>query len=694
MRSIFILLIGLMAPLSLIAQLMSIGEPDTTKVPSIELGEIVISGSKNNMKLKNLPASVSLMTQTTIKDDNICNLTDITSIAPSVFMPDYGSRLTSPIYIRGIGSRINSPGVGLYVDNVPYFEKSAFNFDFIDIERIEVLRGPQGTLYGRNTIGGVINIKTVSPFNFQGAKAKVGIGSYGQYEANASYYHKFNDKLATSISALYNRKDGFYTNEYTGDQVDESEVLGFRHKLIWKPAANLSISNIASFEHSDEGGYPYAIYDSTQGEALPISYNDYSSYLRDMFSDALVFEYDAQNFTVKLTSAYQMLDDKQEIDQDFTPDSGYFVMQKQLQHMQSNELIVRSKDHPTYNWLFGAFQFWQQFDKTVDVLIYTPGMTVLKNYDHNIFGGALFHQSELTLGNLTLTGGLRVDIEKDRQDYTYDQIMAGTTTPIDDTVATQKYFEILPKIAANYRFNGTNIYATIARGYKTGGFNSSFDADHPEHMTFDSEYSMNYEIGVKTSLLNKQLYADMAVYYIDWNNQQIYESNPSGRGSHLTNAGQTVSQGLELTLKTVPFCGYVTTVTYGYNHATFSSYEVNDSVNYNGNFIPYAPRHTISARFSKTYELQHSDILDEMRISLLYTGVGKIYWDETNRSSQDFYSLFSTQISFIKDEFALNFWRKNLLEQEYHTFSFDALGNQYVQPGRPSHYGLSLTYNF
>lgn len=693
MRIIFILFAIVIFPMFSKAQIIAIDE-DTTKVPEIELGEIIISGSKNEMKLKQLPTSVSLMTQTTIQDDNIQSLTDVTSIAPNLFMPDYGSKLTSPVYIRGIGSRINSPGVGLYVDNVPYFEKASFNFDFFDIERIEVLRGPQGTLYGRNTIGGVINIKTLSPMDFQGIKAKVGIGSYGQYEANAGYYFKGSNKFATSLTALYKHKDGFYTNEFNGKQLDKSDVYSFRHKVIWKPFNNFSVENIASYEHSDEGGYPYAVYDSTENEALPIMYNQPSSYLRNMFSDALVFRYDAEKFEIKLVSSYQMLDDEQSIDQDFTADSTYFVIQDQTQHMQANELIVRSKNNEFYNWLFGAFNFTQQFDKTVDVDIYSQNMVAHKAYNHNIMGNAIFHQSEFTFGNLSVIGGLRLNFETDKQDYTYDVEVGGNTMPMDDTTATSDFFEILPKFAVNYRFNGTNFYTSISRGHKTGGFNSSFDADHPEHMTFDSEYSMNYEIGVKTSLMNKQLYADLALYYIDWDNQQIYESNPSGRGSHLTNAGQSVSKGVELTLKTIPFCGYVTTLTYGYTHATFAEYVVNDSVNYNGNFLPYAPRHTISARLSKTYELHNSNLLDKMRISLLYTAAGKIFWNEENTMSQKFYNLFSTKISFIKDDFALNFWQKNLTETQYHTFAFDAMGREYVQPGKPSHYGVSLSYNF
>ena len=115
-------------------------------------------------------------------------------------MPDYGSKLTSPVYIRGIGSRINSPSVGLYVDYVPYFEKAAFDFDFFDIKRIEVLRGPQGTLFGRNTMGGIVNIVTTSPMDYQGNHINLSAGNYGTYSLNAGHYGKINDKLGYSLA--------------------------------------------------------------------------------------------------------------------------------------------------------------------------------------------------------------------------------------------------------------------------------------------------------------------------------------------------------------------------------------------------------------------------------------------------------------------------------------------------------------
>ena len=133
---------------------------DSTDFPAVELNEVRVISSREirNNKIVELPSAVSVLDMNTLKQEEVTTLNDISAIVPNLFMPDYGTRLTSPIYLRGIGSKINSPSVGLYVDNVPYFEKASFDFDFFDIERIEVLRGPQGTLYGRNTMGGILNI--------------------------------------------------------------------------------------------------------------------------------------------------------------------------------------------------------------------------------------------------------------------------------------------------------------------------------------------------------------------------------------------------------------------------------------------------------------------------------------------------------------------------------------------------------
>ena len=124
----------------------------------------IISNPKWDSKLFEFPGSISYLNTGNLDEMNIRSVKDISTVVPNLFIPDYGSKLISSAYIRGIGSRINSPAVGLYVNNVPYLDKSAFDFDFIDIASIEVLKGPQGTLYGRNTMAGLVNIKTLSPF--------------------------------------------------------------------------------------------------------------------------------------------------------------------------------------------------------------------------------------------------------------------------------------------------------------------------------------------------------------------------------------------------------------------------------------------------------------------------------------------------------------------------------------------------
>jgi outer membrane receptor protein involved in Fe transport len=659
------------------------------------LGEVEIKASKENLTLNKMPASVSMIDAERITDNEVISLPQITSLAPNFFMPDYGSKLTSPVYIRGIGSRINDPSVGLYVDNVPYFQKAAFDIDFFDISSIEILRGPQGTLFGRNTMGGLVNITTLSPMTHQGTHVKLSAGTYGEYLLNAGHYGKVKDKFGYSISANLLRQNGFFTNAYNNQKVDEMDSYGLRSKLHWKVSDRFSIENIASFERSRQGGYPYAIYNDSIGAPEEINYNQFSSYDRDLFSDALILKYRTERFEILATTSFQFLKDQQEIDQDFTADSLYFITQRQEQQMLSQEIVVRSNKKQKYDWLFGAFGFIQNLDRAVDVDVYSGNMTMFKEYDHVISGYAVFHQStlnDLLVKNLSLTAGIRIDFENDELQYKYNLLRNDVLTNMEDTLyPALDYFEVSPKISLNYFHEGRNYYATITRGFKTGGFNSTIE--RPEDLTYGPENSWNYEVGIKTPLFNDVAYMQFALFYIDWENQQIYQPVPSGQGSMLKNAGQSVSRGLELMIKTKPFKGFVPSVTYGYTHATFIKHEVDSVTNYNGNFIPYVPRHTASFQLNKEFHMEHTSWIDKIRTTLTYQGAGKIFWDEENTVAQPFYSLVNAKISFVRDAFKFELWGRNLLNTEFQSFYFEALGNKYVQSGRPLQIGINFSVN-
>lgn len=666
---------------------------DSINIKQYELNEVEVVASRNNSKLKEMPASVSIISSKTIEQSGIQSLYGISATTPNLFMPEYGSKLTAPLYIRGIGSRINAPSVGLYVDNVPYFEKSAFAFDFFDIQQVEVLRGPQGTLYGRNTMGGIINIITKTPIDYQGIDLSLNAGTYGSYSFNGGYYGKAGDSFGYSLAVSLLHNDGFFKNTFNNTLVDNLNSLGVRNKLIWNISKRMSVENIFSYEKSKQGGYPYSIYDAKKDSIAPINYNEYSFYNRDLLSNALVAKYNTYAFEIKSVTAYQYLKDLQSIDQDFSELSSYYVTQRQKQNMISQEATIRSKGKSRITWLFGIYGYIQLFDNEVNVMTYAKKTLSSKYYDHTIKGAAAFHQftiNDLLIKNLSLTGGVRFDIERDGMDYQNDITVNGVLTSSTTTgYPTLKSSEFIPKIALSYKVGQTNIYAAVSKGYKTGGFNSSFD-DVEKDLHFKAESSINYELGAKSPLLWKRFFGDITLFYIDWDNQQIAQSLNSGVGTKLTNAGKSTSKGVEASFTMVPFAGFDGSISYGYTDAKFDSYVVSSTLNYNGNRLPLVPKQTLSVQAGKNFRVKSSILLDNIRITAIYRGIGDIYWTEKNDSKQKYYSLLDARLSFSKKRFTLELWGKNLTSTSYKAYYFEAMGKKFVQKGRPTQLGVNV----
>lgn len=677
---------------------------DSTKFPPVELDEIQVKAEKQQDKLQHLPLSVTAISGAKVESQQIRSLKGISAQIPNFFMPDYGSKLTSPVYLRGIGSRINSPSVGLYVDNVPYFEKAAFDFEFFDIERIEVLRGPQGTLYGRNTMGGIINIYTKEPERYRETRLSFDAGNYQNFKTMLYHNQPLGESWNVVLSGVQAHHGGFHTNDFNEQKVDELESYSGRIKTVFQPSQNFKTQWVVSMETSQQGGYPYAVFDTQTMESAPINYNQYSSYERDLLSSSLSLEYKKPNFVINSMTSYQFLDDCQKIDQDFMPQNFFFVRQAQKQHTLAQEVNIHSRNPERYKWIFGAFAFTQLFDRAVDVdygedaisAYNLPGaMSKYKLYDHSISGAALFHQSTLKnfpAKKLALTAGIRIDYEKSILDYRYDMTLNGSEIPKDAFESDLEYFEILPKVALKYQLSENfNSYLSVAKGYKTGGFNSTIERD--EDRTFDPELSWNYELGFKTKFLKNRISANLSLFYIDWKNQQIYQPVPSGQGSMLKNAGKSVSKGAELELISRPMRYFKVVAGFGYTDARFVKYQRDENRDYSGNFIPYIPKFTLNVGSFYSFVLKNK-ILKTIQVQVNYRHIGKHYWNEENSSFQSDYGLLNSQISFDTRYVSLGFWAKNILSSSYHSFYFEALGNAYVQKSPPALFGVSLDVRF
>ncbi len=675
---------------------------ETDTVKNYKLDEITIKSPKYNRNIFEIPAAATLLPERFIETSKVENLTDISGIVPNFFMPDYGSKLTSPVYIRGVGNRINTPAIGLYVDDVPYFEKSAFNFDFFDIERVEVLRGPQGTLYGRNTMGGLVNIITKNPGKEQYTSVSVDYGNFNQIRTGIAYNQPLGKKFAVLANLHQTHNDGFYTNVYNNSKVDKLNSYSGRVKMQFTPSEKFRTFLNVQYEDSKQGGYPYAIFNDATMKAEDINYDMESVYNRKMLSSGLNMQYSAEKFDIRAVSSFQSVKDFQGIDQDFTPKSLFYVDQDQKLDMYSQEINIQSKENKTYDWLFGVFGFKQVLDKSVSVEYGADGLVTYrlpyssysytKWYDNTNSGIAFFHQSTLKFGGFSVTAGIRADYEKATLDYVYDKFKNNVQSNAEAAVSDMDFFEILPKIAFKYSISDyLTPYATIAKGYNSGGFNATFERE--EDRSFKPEDSWNYEVGFKAKWLQQRIYTNLNFFYIDWNNQQIYQTVPSGTGSMLTNAGKSESKGVEFEFKILPAKDLELWLATGYNEAKFIDYVKNETTDYSGNYIPYVPKFSLNVGANYKIEIK-KNWLDDIRFNLTYNGFGKHYWNEDNVAYQDYYGLLNHRITFEKGNVAFSFWGKNILNAGYNSFYFQALGNSYAQIGKPATVGVNLKVTF
>ena len=692
------------------------GQENKTHLPDsvyyfdhVNLDGITVSGEKREQSIRETPAAMTALSSLKMDQNRVLNLTNITGLVPNLFMPDYGSKLTSPIYIRGIGSRINSPSIGLYLDGVAHFEKASFNFDFLNVKQIEVLRGPQGTLYGRNTMGGIIHVITHEPQNQRRTFIAEEFGSYGSLNLQFSHNQPLiKDVLGLQVAGQYRKRNGFFSNEFTESMVDKQKSGSARIKLKYTPGTRFSLQFSASMERSREGGYPYGIMnkeDSTQTMPI-IGYDHVSTYERDMLGSSIKMAYKWNKMELVSITGYQYIDDFQDIDQDFTPQNLLVVTQDQQQHLMTQELLFKSRNTKKAEWLVGAYGFNQQMDRIVDVgykedavpMFRLPGvMNKVKSYGFTNQGWAVFGQfrvKDVLVDGLDFILGARLDQETDSLDYVYDLHMGGNEIPQSNFKQGFGFFEFLPKAALNYSISQqVSTYASITKGYKSGGFNSTFEL--PEDESFGSEYSWNYEWGIKTGTKNNKYMMNLAIFYIDWTDQQIYQPVPSGQGSMLKNAGKSRSLGFEIEALARPIKNLTTNVSIGYTNAKFVDYVRDETkdINYSGNMIPYVPAYTWYA--GATYRLPlYKKFVDEIHFNANIAGIGRIYWNDTNTIDQDPYQLVNVRIDYQFKSFTFGIWSRNLLNTEYTAFQFSALGNQYAQPGNPRLLGLSFSSRF
>lgn len=664
------------------------------------IDEVSVVGFKQD-RASISPVSQQAIGERFIENNQLMGIRDLSGMIANFYMPDYGSRQYSPIYIRGIGSRVNSPSVGVYVDGIPYFDRTVLDMDLFGVSKVEVLRGPQGTLFGRNASAGLINVFTRSPLDYQGTSARVSYGSYNDLLVAASTYNKVSHNFGLSLAANYHHTDGFLTNIFLNNKADRMDNGTIRLGAAWKPTERWTSRFTATLDLTRQNGYPYAPYNPQTGILQPIAYNRESSYRRLVGTLGMSWRYDADGWSLNSQTAFQHNNGRIEVDQDYSPQDIFAVKMPHRQNQVSQEFTLRSTNDSRYQWIVGAFGFHQQDHFTVYTTRIASKLYEVNQNKLPTMGFAFYHVSTFNIvKGLWASAGIRFDWEKNslknfsKKIKLTDPNEPPILKPLDPKDgwqitgfdASRIDRQITPKFTLKYQFTPFHmIYATVAKGYKAGGFNAvrETDADY----TYKPEHTWNYELGAKWSFLKGLLAFEASAFYIDWQHQQLSVTVPA-LGNVVRNVGHSNSKGFELALNATPLPSLSLQASYGYTYAKMLEARMGVGKDYSGNMLPLVPRHTLS--FNANYVVNNlGRIADKLMFNANLTGVGPLYWREDNAVKQSFYTLLNLKAALTRGIFTLEVWSRNTLATHYLSYYFVA-PKPMAQKGKPFTIGTTL----
>lgn len=766
---------------------------DSSKVFDID-EVVVVSQPKENYRLRQQSLSSTSVGGFQIQKLGTRDLRELSSYIPNFVMPNYGSRLSSAMYVRGIGSRVNSPAVGIYLDGIPVMSKSAFNLHHYQTSRIDVLRGPQATLYGQNTEGGLVRIYSRNPFEYEGTDLKLSYGSRYYRNVELAHYHRINDHLAFTVAAFNDAQKGFFRNTNTGNRADKYDEAGGKIVLKAKLNRGWNVDLLANYQYVDQNGFPYGKLDLETGKAsLPSTTFD-GTYLRHSFISGVTVNHTGADYSFASTTSYQYLKDKMNMDQDYLPADYMSILQEQLQNSLTQEFTLKSNRAVGgfWNWTAGGF-FSYQWLKTNGPVFFNEGMTqpignAIQQQMYNAMlnamaqkmvaqgmpekkakaaaakaiekaGGVsmnvnmgapgLYHTPQWNLGffhesnfnitdRLTATLGLRYDLMHTAIHYdasAYMQMTANVmgkkaTYVLDSSLdheVSDDYSQLLPKFGLNLKIDelGSNVYATVSKGYRAGGYNIQMFSDvlqtelnanrnqamrgdyhipHTEEdyqridktIAYKPETSWNYEAGAHLNLFDHMLHFDLSAFYMKVTNQQLsVMAGNYGFGRMMVNAGKSHSCGIEAALRGQFFDGkFDWAMSYGYTRSKFDKYvdgEGEDAVDYKGKYVPYVPQHTMAA-------MADYRLTDWLTLGANVNAQGKTYWDNANTYSQKLYAVLGAHVDLNFKAFNVSFWGRNLTDTNYNTFAVDnsATGTKeyFAQRGNPFQCGVDVRFHF
>lgn len=683
-----------------------------------QLPEVIVTADKTETDMQKTSLSLSVLNANEIHHGRIWDVKDISAVIPNLYAAHPGD-LRSVISIRGITTSSYEPAVALYIDGVNQFSLDTYISQLNDIERIEILRGPQGTLYGRNASGGVINIITKQPDNHIRGFAGIDYGNFGLQRYTAGIgIPVITDKLFIGATGMVQRKDGFFRNKFTGSSYDDVDMNQVNYFLKYQPNKRLTFSiNVKHQLQLNSGAFPLV---SDMQEAFENPYtldqNRLSKMRDNTFNVSLTGIYKHDHYTLTSQTSYQdnyrFYEDP--IDGDFSSHDIIAVINNYGKKWNRSKVFMQEIrfSSPLHSvsglrWNMGIYGFKQENPVKQgtyygdDAEMYGSPVTNFTDIAINNltgYGFAGFGQIDYQLSSsLNLIAGLRYDHEYKKQQIEGAFLPDGGEAVITrtDTSTSEVYRNLSPKITLSYRLSKDhNFYGMYSKGFRAGGISQlSSDPSTPPLVPYDSEYSNNLEIGSKNMFVENRLRLNATLFYTQIKNGQIPVLMMPEALTLIRNAAKLESKGLELELSALPVKGFEFTYTFGYTHAAYKELIIADNgenKDLSGNKQIFTPKTTsfLSLQYSRSITAHTNSTLFAR---LEHRHIGKRYFNLANTIYQDADNLLNARIGFQYKRTEIALWVSNLMDKIYIDYAYDFGA---VHLAEPRMYGLTLKTSF
>ncbi len=697
---------------------------EADKSEAAKLGTITVTARKREETLQEVPIAVTAFSDQKLEDFNVEDLSDLGAQVPNMTIyAARGSSSTVTAYIRGVGQSDPlwgvDPGVGIYLDDVYIARPQGALLDVFDVDRIEVLRGPQGSLYGKNTIGGAIKYvsRVLSP-DF-GGSVSLAAGSYNQLDGKVSVNVPLSDSgwVARFAGASLSR-DGFGENRFTGQDVSDKEIMAGRFTLGYIGSDQFSMRFTADGidDASAVRGARMLATNRFAPTALPLddrydvrngmpNINDTTM---EGYSLTLDFKLN-DDWSMKSVSAYRKSDTETNIDFDTLPNIIADVKAFYSDNQQSQEFQFNYDGGGQLSGVAGLYWFQGE-----------AGGTVLNNFFNAVFGNTngqvdtdsiAFYgegtwrfndQWALTFGGRWTSEEKKVDIFNQSFSNATYTVPIATVSDLNDSV---EFTNFSPKVSIDYQASeDTLLYGLASRGFKSGGFNirANISAVPASGRPFDDEQVTTWELGAKMAFADQSWFLNAAYFYSDYEDIQlsifttIPNSNPPAFFGDFTNAGAGTVQGIELELFGQLSDNWVVQGNLAWLDAEYDEF-ISAGVDVSG-----VQKFTNAPEFSGAISLQYIRPLEsggEIRSRVGYSYQSKVYptTDLSEAIAQEGYGLLSAGVIWqVDDQWKLALEGNNLTDKEYRTtgYNIGALGILTGFYGAPRTVSLTASYQF